>query len=401
MINSLSEEIDEIHLIFPHFRSNPKNNIFFTLKKFKRLQSLTLIGCNVDNIFREISEKTTLVYLDIKLFELYQSLFMFKQLVNLEHLNITVEHDIVEENFDTNVLINIFSTCKKLKYLDLPFGLYDVTKIPIKHWKNLENLEHLSIYNAMTDKLQTTITKYCKNLIYLHSNLEPGENIGKLTELKNLECLILLSSVQPSGDSIIAISNNCKKLKRLDISSSTFIGSIYGKPLSSPSVFNELSKLQYLEHLELSRIQNLRDNSIIAIAKNCKNLNYLGIGICPFITETGLDALTSLKNLHELNVSQLYITDNFIIKLKGFKKLYCAGCCKLFDTGIIQLIKNNPDLEHLDISWAFGCTTDLVIRADQETKKRTNGIILYIKICRPDLIEAFKLMNKSQWLVIE
>lgn len=43
------------------------------------------------------------------------------------------------------------------------------------------------------------------------------------------------------------------------------------------SVFDKLSKLQYLEHLNLKLVKNLEDSTIIAVANKCKNLKSLNI----------------------------------------------------------------------------------------------------------------------------
>ncbi|XP_044020590.1 F-box/LRR-repeat protein 2-like [Aphidius gifuensis] len=224
--------------------------------------------------------------------------------------------------------------------------------------------------------------------------------LKKLTELKNLECLIL---EEHNEESIIAISNNCKKLKRLEIHHCIIASSIDGEPLPSSSVFDELSKLQCLEHLNLCYAQNLQDSTITAIANNCKNLKSLDIrgSICD-ITETSLVVLTNLENLVKLDVSCLnIITDSFLIKLKGLKELHCYSCKNLTNAGIIKFIKNNPDLERLDVRYINNLTSDLAIAADQATKNRTNGIILSIIIDDLSIIKASKSIIKSQWLVVQ
>ncbi|XP_044016655.1 F-box/LRR-repeat protein 2-like [Aphidius gifuensis] len=243
-------------------------------------------------------------------------------------------------NLSTEVLETIFCTCKNLKHLDIPYGPYDVAKIPLKKWINFQNLQHLGFACIMMPDLANTI----------------------------VECL----------------------------------SSINGEPLFSPSVLDEISKLQCLEHLNLSFLENLRDSTIIAIANNCKNLKSLDIEGCNTITKTALDALTNLKNLQKLNVGCLdIITDSFLMKLKGLKELNCNECKKLTDAGIIQFIKNNSDLEKISVSGIDNITNDMVIGADQATKNRTNGIILYITECSLLITEASKSIITSQWLVVE
>ncbi|XP_044005806.1 F-box/LRR-repeat protein 4-like [Aphidius gifuensis] len=245
--------------------------------------------------------------------------------------------------------------------------------------------------------LANTIVQYCKNLkdlrIHHPYHYMSDAALKKLTELVNLECLILLGCIKLSKESIIVISNNCKKLKRLEVPGCFIV----------PFAFlDEFSKLQYLEHLNLFGTLNLKSSAITAIANNCKNLKILQIQDCNVITEAALVAITKLENLQKLDISFIdIITDSFLIKLKGLKELHCNGCKKLTKVGIIELIKNNPDLDVIDVRLIGKIKIDFVIDADQVTKSRTNGIILHIKISNPSIIQASKSIIKSQWLVVE
>ncbi|XP_044000959.1 uncharacterized protein LOC122847388 [Aphidius gifuensis] len=409
IINSFPKEMNEIHLL-RKFLSIYKLTVSMTLKKFKNLQKMTLRGLFLDDIIlQEIAEKTTLVYLDIRLYEIAEGFCLFNKLVNLEYIDLTMGRTtsicIVTKNLYTKVINTIFCACKKLKHLDIPYGLYDVNKIPSKNWINFQNLEYLGFYCNITPDLANTIVKYCKNLKHLRIHnphrIMNDTALKKLTELENLECLLLVGDVKITEESIIAISNNCKKLKRLEMPHFIIVPSIVGDPLSSPSVLDELSKLQYLEHLNLSIAKNIEDSTVIAITNNCKNLKSLDIGGCTAVTETALVALTNLENLQKLNIGFLDISDSFIIKLKGLKKLNCLDCKKLTDAGIIQLIKNNPDLEDIGLSYVDNITINTVIAANQATKNRTNGVILYLNIFNPSITEASKSIIKSQWLVVK
>ncbi|XP_044005804.1 F-box/LRR-repeat protein 2-like [Aphidius gifuensis] len=349
IINSLPEEINEIYLFSP----SQRKTVPMSFKKFTNLQKLTVHGLCSGSIFPEIAEKTTLVYLHI---QLSNKFFLFNKLVNLEHIDLTLRmqpDDVFDTDTDTDlttkVLDTIFCTCKNLKHLDIPRGPYDLAKISLKKWINFQNLEYLRINGNIMPDLANTIVQYCKNLKDLRiDNRHHCINetaLKKLTELENLECLVLPDCNKLSDESIIAISNNCKKLKKLEIPAGYMFDS---RP--SPSVLHEISKLQYLEHLKLFMVKSLKDSTITAIANNCKYLKSLDIGCCRAITETGLGALTKLENLQKLDVRCIdIITDSFISKLKGLKELDCGGCRKLTDDGIIQVIKNSPDLTKIDV----------------------------------------------------
>ncbi|XP_044001354.1 uncharacterized protein LOC122847619 [Aphidius gifuensis] len=405
IIDSLPEAINEFHLFFERRQNQELNIIPMTVQRFRSLKKLTLVGFCLDNIIlKEIADITTLVHLNIELHSnIHSNLTLFNKLVNLEYIHLTkgTWHNL----FPAEILNTIFCTCKNLKHLDIPLGPYNVAEIPRKKWINFQNLEHLGITCHIMPDLANTIVKYCKNLKHLgiiHGyQIIDNTALKKLTELKNLECL-MLGPGELHEESIIAILNNCKKLKRLEIFGCTIVPSINGNSFYSPSVLDEFSKLQSLEHLNLGYAENLNDSTITAIANNCKNLKSLDVKICLGLTETALVALTNLEKLEKLDVSYLrIITDSFLIKLKGIKKLRCNRCKKLTDVGIIQFIKNNPDLEMIDISGIKHITIDMVIAADQATKNRTNGIILHIRISNPSIIQASKSIITSQWLVVE
>ncbi|XP_044020845.1 uncharacterized protein LOC122860852 [Aphidius gifuensis] len=316
IIDSLPEEINEIKL-FGERGWNRKRKISMSFKKFKNLQKLTLHHICLDKInFQEIADITTLVNLSIGIFDIHTALSLFNKIVNLEYIDLSMD-------FEYSCVYN-FSP------------------------KVLSIMPHLA----------NTIVEYCKNLKHFRitSNKTIDTVLKKLTELKNLECLILYGNFRLlEEESIIAISNNCKKLKRLEIDNCTINDD---ESVACPSALDELSKLQYLEHLHLDTL-NLEDSAIIAIANNCKNLKSLGVRGCTDLTETGLVALTNLENLEKLDVSYLdKITDSFLIKLKGLKELSCSYCQELTNAGIIQFINNNPDLEILDVRYINYMTFD-------------------------------------------
>ncbi|KAF7997328.1 hypothetical protein HCN44_005605 [Aphidius gifuensis] len=406
IFDSLPEEINEIYLFSEPIWDVRVRNISMSVRRFRNLQKLTAVGILLNNInFQEIADLTTLVYLSIGLHSnIHKNHSLFKKLVNLEYIKVTIGTEDDTDNISTEELETIFCTCRNLKHLDIPRGLYNIAGIPLEKWINFQNLQHLGIACRLMPDLANAIVKYCKNLkhlrIYYSYAAMDNTALEKLTELENLECLILDGPNYLHEELIIAISKNCKKLKRLEIPACIIVPAIDDDPLSSPSVLDELSKLQYLEHLNLRCVENVKDSTIIAIANNCKNLKSLNIQDCRSLTKTAFVALTNLKNLQILNVSYLDILDSFIIKLKGLRKLYCNQCTNLTDIGIIQFIKNNPDLELLNLCSHDYITIRTVITADQETKNRTNGIILHILISVPSILQASKSIIKSQWLVV-
>ncbi|XP_044004110.1 F-box/LRR-repeat protein 7-like [Aphidius gifuensis] len=140
------------------------------------------------------------------------------------------------------------------------------------------------------------------------------------------------------------------------------------EPVPHLTVFDDLSKLEHLEFLNVSGIHKFTDSSIIAVANKCKSLKNLNISRCKYITEAGLNAITSLELLQNLNVSNIKsVKNSFIIKLKSLTSFEANKCKKITDSGIIQFIKNCPNLEHLHL-FRTNMTINTIIGADRETK---------------------------------
>ncbi|XP_044001843.1 F-box/LRR-repeat protein fbxl-1-like isoform X1 [Aphidius gifuensis] len=405
MLNSLPNDINEIHLFFPHESAEVismnqgvcmfvccstyyvSQSLIISLNKFTNLRKLTIHSSIISNIIQEISKKTTLVYLDLQECTTINKIFTFNQLSNLEHLNIK-DVSFMDSHLEIipDLLSGIFNECKKLKHLDAPGFDVDLAEIKMENWVNLKNLVYLNIRWKASDAIINNIIKYCNNLEFINIDKLNSESTIKLTKLENLNYLKFGFTNLINEEVMVAILNNCKKLKHLVI---------YGSNTVEASIFDDISKLQYIENLNLVFCCNLGDGAIVAIAENCRLLKCLNIKNCS-ITSTGYIALTSLKNLKELNVGiNDNVEDNFIDKLRGIKSLNCSNCNKLTDAGVIQFIKNNPDLEFLDIS-NTNVTINTIIAAEVAVKNRINDTFLAIKTSDLDLKKA---CIESQWLI--
>ncbi|XP_044003939.1 F-box protein SKP2B-like [Aphidius gifuensis] len=245
----------------------------------------------------------------------------------------------------------------------------------------------------------------CKNLKHLDilSDRVSESALIKLTELENLEYLMLPRVEEISSNTIMAISKNCKKLKNLHMPNciDNENDDDDDEPVVPMVIFNEISNLQLLllVSLNLSGMDDLPESSIIAITNKCKNMTYLDLSFCGNLTEAALMSITNLEKLKTLNITGVEdVKDEFIMKLKGINFFACCGCDKVTDAGLIQLINNCPDLEHLYI-YSINLTIDTIIAADKATKDRVNNIILSIYFLNEDVKKASKSIIKSNnWL---
>ncbi|XP_044005867.1 F-box protein SKIP2-like [Aphidius gifuensis] len=350
------------------------------------------------------------IYLrDLSLFEHCNSSIMpiiGERCKNLTRLNL-IYNELLEMNIDH--YIRAFKNLDKLTIIEIrvmnmgscyntKFQPHIINYLPeemIKIILEYDKEEYMSpkIFDIKKfKKLQYLSLKGC----LLDDMIQEISETTTLVELSLIDCFVRNESI----NTIVTISN-WKKLKHLilfndegcDVIDDNIIG-----PAPSVVNFDELSKLQYLESLSLFNMYNFPDSSIIAIANSCKNLRKLEMTACVNITEAALMPIISLEKLEEINVNYMNgLTDNFISKLKGLKKFGCACCKNITDAGIIEFIKNCPNLHTLCV---FGCniTIKTFIGADEITKHRTNNIALGISY--EDFAEASTLKIESNWLFI-
>ncbi|XP_044010239.1 F-box/LRR-repeat protein 2-like [Aphidius gifuensis] len=305
----------------------------------------------------------------------------------IEHIDININHWDIKT---PNILNNILNSSKSIRYCNIMLHPdCNAPDISIKNWDNLLNLEHLGTRWRINNNTAIKLVKYCKNLRSLDIRSEGiiETALQKLTELKNLDTLNYSFAdgiaMDELDNAILTISNTWKKLKHLTISDDSPPDDIDVdniEPFDPSVIYDELSKLQYLEELNVLNMRDFQDSSIIAIANS------------------SLMSIISLENLEELNVGNIDgVTDNFISKLKGLKKLRCEYSKNITDAGMIQCLKNCPNLEALCL-YHSNITINTLVGADEITQNRINNIVLYLFY--NNSTEASKLKTKSKWLVL-
>lgn len=305
---------------------------FQVFEKYNAISHLTLNNCQLtDNVVKEISLKKNIIYLDLT-HSIITNGYSLANLVNLEHLNLSHVTGITED-----LMQHILTNCKTIINLNIEF-CQDISD------KSLKNLKHL------------------KNLEYL-----------------NVSCIEKLT-----GEFMIQLAINCKRLKHLNLFNCFYIDKYN---------FGELGKMKNLEYLNFTvNDRNIDEYPIISIANNCHKLTHLGIistNKCINITQRAFTKLEQLVNLKELHIVKMFnARDCLFTNMLSLRILNCSNCVKIIDSGIIKVIKTCHELESLNI---FGTkvTTKSLVRAVELTKIRTNGIYLKI-ITNPSLLEEFK-----------
>ncbi|XP_044001607.1 uncharacterized protein LOC122847779 [Aphidius gifuensis] len=335
------------------------------IRKFKKLQCLSLSGCLLDDIIQGISETTTLVELSLL------NSFNIRKFKQLQHLSLSgwLLDDIIQGISETTTLLEL----SLLNSFVSGNCLYN----PVDIFNQFVNLKYIDIDNPWginTPNVLNNILNSSKSIIHCNIMLLPCWNAPDIS-IKNWDNL---QNLEHLGT-------------RFRINNNTTI-----KRQVAPVYFDELAELQYLEYLDVSNMHEFQDSSLLAIAYSCENLQKLDISSCFYITEEALMSLTSLEKLEELSVGNIDgVTDNFISQLKGLKKLFCEYCKNITDAGIIECIKNCPNLDTLNL-YHSNITINTLTGADEITKNRTNNIALCIFF--EDFAEALTFQTESNWL---
>ncbi|XP_015117878.1 uncharacterized protein LOC107041708 isoform X2 [Diachasma alloeum] len=139
-----------------------------------------------------------------------------------------------------------------------------------------------------------------------------------------------------------------------------------------------MSLLANLEHLNFSSVKEINDSFLIVLSDIGQNLKSLALTQCN-VTDEGIGHLRKLRQLEELDIGDNWkITGALLGTLKGLRKLNCQSS-SVFDEGLIELIKNAPNLENLELMFT-NITELLLMEANEITKRRTNKLPLKMEV---------------------
>lgn len=160
-----------------------------------------------------------------------------------------------------------------------------------------------------------------------HIDLASGDGISSVfidrlaKSCPNLESVVLTWNGAITNQSALALRDSCRYLKAVDLNNCY--------QTTSDAIIS-LSENRSLERLSLICCDKITDRALIALSKNCPNMQFLNLYGCRKITDFGTDALT-------LTYTQL-------------RFLSLAGCEKLTAKSVIKLAEKNPELRVFDVS---------------------------------------------------
>ncbi|XP_008681681.1 protein AMN1 homolog isoform X1 [Ursus americanus] len=143
---------------------------------------------------------------------------------------------------------------------------------------------------------------------------------------------------------------NCRKLKKLNISSSKE----NRISITSKGIKAVASSCSYLHEASLKRCCNLTDEGVLALAVNCRLLKIIDLGGCLGITDVSLHALgENCPFLQCVDFSATQVSDDGVVALvngscaKKLEEIHMGHCVNLTDEAVEAVLTCCPQIRIL------------------------------------------------------
>ena len=284
---------------------------------------------------------------------------------------------------DETVLSSLALACNNLIVLNLQLDddhsrVVNLEKMLSQVFKNNKNLKSLKLryFESLTGECLLWLDKNAIEEISLDSinKLQRGHLIKSFSNLKKLHTLEFSNIECENCDHINECISLCGNLKKLTIDDLGY---------SDAKLMSTIGGLKNLETLAVCRIRSsiVNKNFIDRICCNLVDLKYLDLTGCLELTDRKLKSLVKLSKLEVLNISGLSkITGSGLGPFPNLKELHCSDCGELEISFFEKLLKCSTNLNYLDIANEDFYTEDVIKIAIEETKKRTNNVMLDLNI---------------------
>ncbi|KAI0376355.1 RNI-like protein [Hypomontagnella monticulosa] len=177
---------------------------------------------------------------------------------------------------------------------------------------------------------------------------------------KHLLALDVSGLVNISGDSILAVSQNCERLQGLNVSNCKEIDTdreLAEKNRTTPAMVELAEKCRHIKRLKFNDCSQFKDVTVLAFANNCPNILEIDLHSC---TQIGNEPVTAL-----------------LAKGQSLRELRLANC-ELIDDGAFLSLPPQKTYEHLRILDLTSCTrlTDRAVERIIEVAPRLRNLVL-------------------------
>ena len=303
------------------------------------------------------------------------------------------------ETSDVNVFEALASNCRNLTELDLKLNddsqIDDLDSRLSQIFKNNEKLISIKLVNfkLMTGECFLSLAENFieKIELYIIPNIQRNfliQSLPNFTKLHTLEIFDDSNCVD-----VAKCVSLCSKLKSLAIVTEKGVN----KDLN---IFASSKNIERL-NVSLTEDQPIIENFLEYMSCNLLELKYLDIsGYYDFDLNYEFNLICKLPKLEVLDISgQSEITGSGLENFPNLRELDCSDCENLEDENLIILLKCARNLEKMDIRNCKKITNRVMLIAIEETRKRTNNILLKISIAGTK-IKIDEIKEKSRLLCL-
>ncbi|XP_019851981.1 PREDICTED: F-box/LRR-repeat protein 13-like [Amphimedon queenslandica] len=279
--------------------------------------------------------------------------------------------------------------CRKLVYLDLSACVQLSTEAllfigqgcPILHTLTLDDITDLvdeSIINFVTHchtlrHFSLLGSSSLTDRAFKHLALENRKlKTFKVENNDHISDLSLRALAKSCRDLQVVYLAGCTKISDQGLKSLGHLKKIHSLNLADCSRVSDAGVRYIVEHnsgpvlreLNLTNCAKISDVTPLRIAQHCRNLMYLNLSFCEHISDTGVELLTQLSNLVDLDVTGCSLTDLGVIALGQNKKLMHLGLSEVdvTDDAIIKMAKGLNNLQIINLS-CCEALTDACVQA--------------------------------------
>ncbi|XP_034934514.1 putative RNA-binding protein EEED8.10 [Chelonus insularis] len=251
------------------------------------------------------------------------------------------------ESFDPHFISTICEYCHNIEHIDI----LEMQKPHFKGVgellamnKNIKVVKFIACGQGVDACLRYSPSQYLEKLVLCFSN--HGQELTHLHEiLSNARFLKSLKlreyNINTYTLELISKLPRLIKLYLVDLE------------MDQPALQEALLRIPNITTLQVLSIKGkgVTDEFLIKLAKNCRQLESLDIGYCQNVTERGLEAIDTLSELRNLDVSEISRVDDDILanNFHHLERLKCSGCKSITSKGLISFIRQSLNLRDLRI----------------------------------------------------
>ncbi|XP_043481667.1 uncharacterized protein LOC122510822 [Leptopilina heterotoma] len=328
----------------------------------------------------------------------------------------------IQQEISVKFLCDVLESCNKIDtlFLTYPFNtdndkMNELIKCIKYYAPQLMKFGYAHQSMILTDEMLFYLLSLMKNLKLFFIDSIIGDDFIEHLPLESLEEIImencghielnpLLDVLQKSTKLHTFCSSGLTAGDRLNFSADSPIKNLgITMSFSSNNLLWSLSvyQLKNIEKLNIELNDNVNDEFLYNLSAYCKKLTFLNFSGCQSVTDEGTRRLKTLPNLTYLALGGISnISGKYFGIISQLEVMDCRNCSNITDESLTGIIRNANNLKILTLSGCSLISNGLIQTAINATRRRENGIILYISIDRTS-IKIKEINNESPMLILK